>query len=160
MWKVLAAGLASLAVVVAAGCSSRDDNSPYLDIQGGGFMFNYRIAEATAALVVAPLRPLPEGSVIETSFENPAGGDAIIVRQEGSPKETTFEFTTPPLKGIVADRKYRVTLRLLDKDGKELQRIDKDFHSQLDQSVLPEKPLTVGPGYQPNPELPPLGNGN
>ena len=130
---------------------------PYIELRGGGFLFNYRIAEATAGLVVVPLRTLPEGSTIETSFENPAGGPPIVLSEKVSPKQTKFDFTTPPLTGIKADKDYAVTVRLVDADGKELQRIDKMFHSQLDQSVLPPKPLTIGPGYTPNPQLDPDG---
>ena len=48
---------------------------------------------------------------------------------------------------------YQVTIRLLDKDGKELQRIERPYKSNLDQAILPEKPLVVGPGYTPNPDL-------
>jgi hypothetical protein len=134
-----------------AGCFD-DDKSPYLELRGGGFMFNYRIAEATGSLVVGPLRRLPEKSVIEVDFENPAGGPAIVLRQDVKPDDTKFDFTTPPLSGIVKDKPYAVTIRLVDKDGEELQRIEKPFKSNLDQAMLPDKPLTVGPGYTPNPD--------
>ena len=142
-----------LAVLTVAACSS--EFGPYIELRGGGFLFNYRIAEATAGLVVVPLRTLPEGSAIETSFENPAGGPPIVLSEKVSPKQTKFDFTTPPLTGIKADKDYAVTVRLVDAGGKELQRIDKMFRSQLDQSVLPPKPLTIGPGYTRNPELAP-----
>ena len=35
-------------------------------------------------------------------------------------------------------------------DGVELQRIERAFESDVDQSVLPERPLVIGPTYQPN----------
>jgi hypothetical protein len=152
MKRLLFAGLA-LALASLAGCSSEDDKSPYLELRGGGFLFNYRIAEATGSLVVGPLRTLPANSVIEVNFENPAGGPAIVLRKQVDPDDSKFDFNTPPLTGIVKDKPYQVTIRLLDKDGKELQRIDKPFKSSLDQSILPEKPLVVGPVYTPNPEL-------
>jgi hypothetical protein len=48
--------LAWVAVLAAtglfAGCS--DQNSTYMDVTGGGFIFNYRVAEAFAGLVVTP----------------------------------------------------------------------------------------------------------
>ena len=152
MKRMLFAGLA-LALASLAGCSSEDDKSPYLELRGGGFLFNYRIAEATGSLVVGPLRTLPANSVIEVNFENPAGGPAIVLCKPVDPDDSKFDFNTPPLTGIVKDKPYQVTIRLLDKDGKELQRIDKPFKSSLDQSILPEKPLVVGPVYTPNPEL-------
>jgi hypothetical protein len=148
-----------LAAAALAGCSAEDDKSPYLELRGGGFLFNYRIAEATGSLVVGPLRKLPASSVIEVSFENPAGGPAIVMRKDADPEESRFDFNTPPLTGIVKDKPYAVSIRLLDKDGRELQRIDKPFKSSLDQSVLPDKPLVVGPVYTPNPELQQKGGG-
>ena len=75
-----------------------------------------------------------------------------MLDEKVSPNQTKFAFTTPPLTGIVADKDYKVTLRLLDADGKELEKIEKNFRSQLDQALLPEKPLTIGPGYTKNPE--------
>src|SRR5258708_3957295 len=80
MKRTLLAG-AVLALGALAGCSD-DDKSPYLELRGGGFLFNYRIAEATGSLVLGPLRRLPEKSAIEVSFENPAGGPAIVLRQD------------------------------------------------------------------------------
>src|SRR5207244_3466848 len=139
---------AVLAFGLLSGCFD-NDKSPYLELRGGGFMFNYRIAEATGSLVLGPLRKLPEKSVIEVSFENPAGGPAILLRQDVRPDQDKFDFNTPPLKGIVKDKPYAVTIRLVDKDGKELQRIEKPFKSSLDQAMLPDKPLSIGPGYEP-----------
>jgi hypothetical protein len=141
-----------IAFAALAGCLD-DDKSPYLELRGGGFQFNYRIAEATASVVLGSLRTLPASSVIEVNFENPAGGAPIVLRKPVGADDTSVEINTPPLTGIVKDKPYQVTVRLLDKDGKELQRIDKPFKSNLDQSILPEKPLVVGPGYAPNPEL-------
>src|SRR5258706_3292273 len=125
--------LAGAVVVLAllAGCSSEDGKSPYLELRGGGFLFNYRIAEATGSLVVGPLRTLPANSVIEVNFENPAGGPAIVLRKQVALDDSKFDFNTPPLTGIVKDKPYQVTIRLLDKDGKELQRIEKPFKSSL-----------------------------
>jgi hypothetical protein len=143
---------AAIAAAMLAGCSE-NEKSPYLELRGGGFMFNYRIAEATGSMVVGALRRLPENAVIEVNFENPAGGPAIVLRQDVKPEETKFDFTTPPLTGIVKDKPYAVTIRLVDKDGKELQRIEKPFKSSLDQAMLPDKPLSIGPGYEPNPDL-------
>src|SRR6476646_9660497 len=77
MRRILFAG-AALAASVLAGCSSEDDKSPYLELRGGGFLFNYRSAQATGSLVVGPLRKLPADAVIEVDFENPAGGTPIV----------------------------------------------------------------------------------
>jgi hypothetical protein len=149
----------NIVIAVFAGAvllSACDDNGgKYMEVVGGGFLFNYRIAVATAGLVVVPTRELPEGASVEVTFENPAGGAPIVMIQDASNRKVQLNFNTPPLFGIVADKKYVVRIRLVAADGSEIERIDKNFHSALDQSVLPPKPLTVGPGYIRNPDLDP-----
>jgi hypothetical protein len=144
-----------LALALVAGCSG--EPGPAFEIVGGGFIFNYRLAEATAGLVVVPRREFPAGSSVEMTFENPAGGAPIVIAHPASPETRQLDFVTPPLSGVKADRAYLVVVRLLDGQGKELARIEKNFRSQLDQSKLPAAPLTIGPGYTPNPQLPEAG---
>lgn len=134
-------------------CTKNADR--YMEIAGGGFLFNYRLAEATVGLLIAPTRELPEGAIIEVTFENPAGGPPIVMRKDASQTKSQIEFTTPPLSGIVANKDYLMNIRLLASNGSEIEHIDKNFHSELNQSVLPPKPLTIGPGYTPNPDLDP-----
>jgi hypothetical protein len=142
--------LALAAVAVLAACS---DKGPYLDISGGGFIFNYRLSEAYAGFIAAPLRTLPEHSRIEATFENPAGGTPIVVSKDVTPDRREYSFSTDPLHGIKADKDYDVTVRLVAADGKTIETINKKFHSDVDQSVLADKPLTIGPGYTRNPAL-------
>ncbi len=144
--------LALAAVVALAGCLER---GPYLDISGGGFVFNYRLSEAYAGLIAAPLRTLPEHSRIEATFENPSGGPPIVQSKDVTAERREYTFTTDALSGIKANKDYTVTVRLIAADGKVIETIDKKLHSDLDQSVLADKPLTVGPGYTPNPDLAP-----
>lgn len=143
----LLSALMGAALVVGA-CS---DDSPYIVVSGGGILFNYRIAEATAGIVAEVARPLPEGGVIEASFENPAGGPPIVDAKPVTEDRRRFSFVTPPLSGIKADTDYKVVVRVLDATGAELQRVETKIHSDLDQSILPRAPLTVGPGYARNP---------
>ena len=49
------------------------------------------------------------------------------------------------------DGPYRLTLEL-SAGGEVLQTLERDFSSNVSQAALPEKPLTVGPGYARNPE--------
>ena len=143
---VLPLGLAALLALAA--CSG---DTPYVVVGGGGIIFNYRVAEATAGIVAEVARPLPEGGTVEAQFEDPAGGPPIVETKPVTPDRRRFSFSTPPLTGIKADTDYRVVVRVLDAAGTEVQRVETSLHSDLDQSILPEAPLTVGPGYAPNP---------
>ncbi len=147
-------GLALAAVLGLAGCSQK---GPYLDISGGGFIFNYRLSEAYEGFIAAPLRTLPENAQIEATFENPSGGPPIVISKAVTANRREYSFITDALSGIKANVDYDVTVRLIGADGKEIEAIDKKFHSDLDQSVLASKPLTIGPGYTPNPDLAPNG---
>jgi hypothetical protein len=151
---------AELIVAVAvsfltAGCLE-EKGGPSLASEGGGFIFNYRLGEAYAGIIVGPRpnRQLDIGSTIEVSFANPAGGDPIIQRLPVKTlKQLRYSFSTPPLTGIKADTDYPVILRLLGPDGAEVEKTELSFRSDVDQSILPDKPLTVGPGYARNPDL-------
>ncbi len=137
---------AALAFLLSA-CSGTGD---YLAVAGGGFVFNYRIAEATYGIALKPMRDLPENAVIEASFENPAGGEPFLMRQEGPFNPTRIAFTTPAVTGVIKGRPYKVTVALRDAAGEALQTIEKTFASELDQAVMPDRPLAIGPGYQKN----------
>ena len=140
--------LLSLVLFAAlAGCS---ENGDYLAVAGGGFIFNYRIAEASYGIALKPMRELPADGVIEATFENPAGGAPFVIRKEGPFNPTRVALSTPPVQGVVKDRLYRVSVVLRDASGAPLQTIDKTYESELDQSVIPPRPLAIGPGYQKN----------
>jgi hypothetical protein len=138
----------AVALLALSACS---DDSPYVVVSGGGIMFNYRIAEATAGIVAEVARPLPDGGHVEASFENPAGGAPIVESKPVTEERRRFSFITPPLTGIKADTDYKVTVRVLDAEGNAIQTVETKVHSDLDQSVLPKAPLVVGPGYTKNP---------
>ena len=135
-----------LAGLAAAACSGGEEGD-YLSIGGGGFIFNYRLAEAYYGVTLQPERAAPEGSVIEARFDNPAGGAPIVMTKPARPGPGRITFDTPPVKGVVKGRPYRVEVVLRDARGAELQRLERSFMSNLDQTILPERPLTVGPGY-------------
>jgi hypothetical protein len=139
--------LAVLLTLLVASC--REDGD-YLAVAGGGFVFNYRIAEATYGIALKPMRELPADAVVEATLENPAGGEAIVMRKQGPFNPTRISFQTPPVQGVVKGKPYKVVVVLRDASGATLQTIEKTFTSELDQSVLPERPLAIGPGYQKN----------
>jgi hypothetical protein len=135
-----------LAILAVAACTAE---RPYLELAGGGFVFNYRNAEVTYGVVLAPRKDPPAGAIIEASFEDPAGGEPIVITRPAR-GGGRIDFETPGLHGVEKDRPYHVVVVLRSAEGEELQRLEKDIVSELDQSVLPERPLTVGPGYQRN----------
>ena len=137
-----------------AGCSE-DPNAPYLSFAGGGFVFNYRNAEAFYGFVAKPLRTLPEGGVIEAQFEVPGNPEPAIVQEKVVKGQIQYSFKSPLLTGIQAKHGYKAVLRLIDAQGKEIARYEQNFHTDVDQSTLPSQPLVVGPGYQQNPDLKP-----
>jgi hypothetical protein len=143
----------ALALGVIATLTACSNKGPYLDISGGGFILNYRLSMAYAGFVAAPLRTLPEHSRIEATFENPSGGPPIVLSKDVTPGRNEYSFSTDPLKGIKANKPYDVTIRLIGADGKVIESIDKKFTSDVDESVLADKPLTIGPGYTRNPAL-------
>jgi len=139
------------ALLLLIGCDG--DKGPYLSFAGGGFVFNYRIAEVYYGFVLKPERKLPEGSVIEARFEDPAGGPDIVIAAPARSGQLQYMFRTPAVKGVRKDKDYRVEVRLLDKpQGTALASMSRSFRSTADQSELPDKPLVVWPGYTPNPE--------
>lgn len=144
----------NLAVLLAfAACSDAD--RPYAEVEGGGFIFNYRVAEAYYGVSVRPLRQLAPGTVIEAAFEDPAGGAPIEVRATVEGPRLSYALRTPGLTGIKAETPYRVEVRVIEAGTtKRLATIEAKFKSDLDQSMLPSTPQPVGPGYTPVPNAP------
>jgi hypothetical protein len=124
---------------------------PVLAVEGGGFVFNYRIAEATYGLVARVEQPIPAGTRILTAFENPTGGAPIEQEQIAREGLTKLVLKSPPVGGVVAGRPYAVTVRLVSPAGEEIGKLETSFTSNIDQSVMPKAPLTFGPGYQKPP---------
>ena len=142
-------GSAALALILAAGC---EEAPPSVEIAGGGFIFNYRLAEAFYGCVVKVDGDVPDGAVLVASFEDPAGGAPILVRKAVEDSRPRYKFETPPVSGVEAERPYRVTLQLVGpNDGRVLAEAQRTFSSNIAQSTLPPRPLTVGPGYHAPP---------
>ncbi|MFN3720642.1 MAG: hypothetical protein ACK4UW_17230 [Rhizobium rhizophilum] len=143
----LVIGLASL-----AGCQREDLDEP-LKLSGKVFIFNYRVAQATYVVTLTRNGPLPEPSFAEASFENPAGGEPLVTRTRIFPFWEKVSLESPPVHCVVKDRPYAISVRVVDGRGKVLQIIETALTSSLDQSILPGKPLVVGPVYTPNPDV-------
>ncbi|MDJ0931896.1 hypothetical protein [Breoghania sp.] len=143
--------LVLILALVGGALSGCGEDGDYIEVVGGGFLYNYRIAEATCEIVAKPLRAAPEEASLEARFQNPDGGEELVVRKKVFPAERRYAVVSPPLAGIKAGHEYKVSLLLLDADGKTLETHEKNFKAKIDRSALPEKPLTIGPGYVKNP---------
>lgn len=148
--KLVGFSLVLLAVLMAIGWATREDpaNKPPLKILGGGFMFNYRIADVHYGFTAAIQRPLPAGSIIEAEFEDPAGGPNHVVRERVEVRASRYTLRSPPIRGVEAGKDYHVEVRLKTRGDEAVLWSDRlAFRSQVSDAVAPDAPLTVGPGY-------------
>lgn len=144
-----------LALLFAVGWATREDptQKPYLKILGGGFIFNYRIADIHYGFTAVVTRPLASGSIIEASFENPAGGAPLVVRERVSTMTDRYALRSPPVRGVEAGRPYTVSIRVLDRlETQEIWNSTMVFRSQIGDEAAPGQALTIGPGYHRNPQ--------
>ena len=154
--KVVAAMIGLVAVLMAIGWVTREDpaEKPYLGIVGGGFVYNYREADVYYGFVASVLKPLPIGTWLVAEFEDPAGGPPLTVETRLHARSSRYGVHSPSVRGVKAGRPYHVSIRLYDRTHTDLiWSTEKSFVSQIDDTVVPDKPLTIGPGYFPNPEL-------
>lgn len=138
--------------LVATACDNQSDK-PYMKIAGGGFMFNYRYSIMNYGFVVKPLRPLPEGSTLEASFDIPDSSEKFILKLPVVAGKMSYAFETEALHGVKKNVPYKAKLRLLEAGtGKELALVERDFRSDVEQSSLPTKAPLQGIGYFPAPQ--------
>jgi len=154
--KIVAAMIGLVLVLTAIGWVTREDpaDKPYLGIAGGGFIFNYREARVFYGFTADVLKPLSVGTLMIADFEDPGGGPPLTVETRLHARSTRYGVHSPNVRGVRAGQPYQVSIRLYDHTRTRLiWSAQKSFISQVDDSVVPEKPLTIGPGYFPNPEL-------
>ena len=158
--RMEAVALGALAVAVVAfiaGWMTRDDpaEKPYLEIVGGGFIFNYRVADVFYGFTAQVMKPVPVGSIIVAEFEDPAGGPPLVVEKRVNARTARYGLRSPTVHGVQADQPYKVSVRLYDWQRKELLwQGEHAYSSRISDAIVPDKPLTIGPGYHRNPELP------
>lgn len=145
-------GLAA-ALLIASGCRDEGRSGNLFEISGKLFVFNYRVATATYLVTLKPVVPLPEGLKAVAMYENPAGGEPITSEQKIWPKLEKTVLESEPLRCVVKGHPYAVEIRIEDEAGEVRQVIKTTLTSNLDQEVLPDRPLVVGPIYTPNPDL-------
>lgn len=154
--KLVIGAIALVAMLFAIGWLTREDptEKPYLRIAGGGFIYNYRVADVSYGFTAYVLKPLPVGSWIIAEFENPGGGLPLTVETRLHARSVKYGIRSPSVRGVKAGRSYRVSIRIVDYTRTQVIWSDeRDYVSQIDDMVVPDRPLTVGPGYHPNPDL-------
>lgn len=147
---VLCAAL--LAAAALAGCQRETGPDP-LKLTGKMFVFNYRLAYATYMITLDKAEPVPDGSIVVASFENPAGGEPLTLTRTLFPKLDKIVLESPDVTCVRKERPYAVTIEVKGPDGAMLQKLETTVTSDVDQDVLPERPLVVGPAYDKNPEV-------
>ena len=129
-----------------------DENAPkdYIKIAGGGIAFNYRYSQASMIVIAQQIYPFPDGSTVEALFDVPGTATRQSVTLPSMEGKLTYKLQSDPLTHITKGGQYTVTIRLLDKAGKELDKKDRVFISDEDQSTLPSKPLVEGLEFKPH----------
>ena len=75
-----------------------------------------------------------------------------MVRTRVGTDTSRYSLRSPPVRGVEKDRPYTVAIRVLDREERQvLWRDQLSVRSQISDRVVPDRPLTVGPGYAPNP---------
>ncbi|MEX2691135.1 hypothetical protein [Rhizobium mongolense] len=141
----------ALSAALLAGCQREMEK--LVEVSGHIFVFNYRVASATYLVTLKKTAAIPDGAVAIAEFENPAGGDPIVLTEKIYPAWDKITLQSPKVHCIRKDRPYSVKIRLVDAEGATLQELKTQLVSDVDQSILPSKPLVVGPLYTQNPDV-------
>ena len=153
--RVAVALSAIAAALITYAWFPREDpaDKPYLVVTGGGFIFNYRVSEAFYGFSVTVQKPLEVGSIIEARFEDPFGGDPMVEQVRVHARTVNYSLRSLGVRGIRAAVPYEVQISLYDYSGKTLiERQIRHFKSSMDSAIVPDEPLTIGPGYHRNPK--------
>ncbi len=150
---LLAAAVAVLAVLFQF-AEQRRATSTKLAFAGGGFLYNYRIAEVRYGLTMRVVNPVPIGTHLEVTFENPAGGDPFVVTRSLGSDTSLVGVESPALPDVATGRDYAVVIRLRDRvTNAVLETHERRLRTNIEPTVMPKKPLTIGPGYHRNPDI-------
>ncbi len=133
-----------LAVAALAGCQ-RETNSEILKLTGKIFVFNYRLAYATYMVTLTKTEPVPEGSTVVATFENPAGGTPLTMERKLFARLDKVVLESDDITCVRKQKPYAVTIKVKGPDGAILQTLETTVTSKLDQSILPG----ASPGRRP-----------
>jgi len=150
---LLLAAAVGVLVLLFHFAEQRRATSTKLAFAGGGFLYNYRIAEVRYGLTMRVINPVPIGTRLQVTFDNPAGGEPFVVTRQLGSDTSLVSVESPALPDVATGRDYIVIIRLRDRDTNAvLETHERAFRTNIEPDVMPKKPLTVGPGYRRNPE--------
>jgi len=135
-------------LLVTVGCQ-RQSEGPF-ELQGHIFVFNYRLAYASYLVTFRKIGAVPEGTYYIATFENPDGGEPLVVQRKVFPAQEKLSIESPHLRCIRKNKPYSIRVDIFHPDAKPMQAIETTVTSDLDDTILPEKPLVSGPAYEPN----------
>ncbi len=157
MGWVAVAATAFCLVLLAVLLLLREDpaDRPYLKILGGSFIFNYRVADIYMGFTAVPEKPIPVGTMLVVTFENPSGGAPfVVIRQIGLP-DRSISVRSPSMRGVRAQVPYKVSLELRKTGtGEPFWNHAFTISSNIDDDVVPDEPMVIGPGYHRPPPKP------
>ncbi len=143
------AGLCALLYGILVVIREDPAEAPHMSVLGASFIFNYRVADVYMGFTAVPLRPVPVGSILEATFTDPANGEPLVVRERIGGPDRRIAMRSPSVRGVEADTPYPVTLRLLEREsGDEIWSHEFSIRSGVSDEAVPDRPLTIGPGYQ------------
>ncbi|MBG1233740.1 hypothetical protein [Aestuariivirga litoralis] len=149
MKKIVISSLLISSMALLTGCFDSGPKS-YLKIAGGGLQFNYRVSEMSMVVIAQQVSPLPAGSIVEAQFDIPGTQTRESVTLPSMEGKLTYRLQSQKLFNIKKGGEYKVSLLLRDKSGAEIDREETAFHSDVDQSTLPDKPLVDDLAFTPN----------
>lgn len=145
--------LAMALLLALSGCQRQAENTP-TELSGRFVVFNYRVSQASFLVTLRKTAPIADGTMAIAEFDNPMGGDPIVVKEKIFAFWDKISLQTPALHCVQKDHPYAVAVRLEDAGGKTIQSLKTEVKSDMDQSaVLAAKPLVVGPLYTENPDI-------
>jgi hypothetical protein len=129
----------TLAMLPACGLvAPRPQKTDFLQTAGGGFLYDRDKQQVQYAIVVAPRKPLPEGSILEATFEDPVGERPYVVSVVVKQGVMDYTLNSPPVHGTRAGATYHVQIKLYADAGKSqlLDSYAQGVRASVDQGTL------------------------
>ncbi|WP_426123245.1 hypothetical protein [Pararhizobium sp. PWRC1-1] len=142
-----------LAVMAVLPACQRETGPDPLQLTGKMFIFNYRLAYATYMITLTKTQPVPDGSTVVATFENPSGGPPLKLDRTLFQKLDKIVLESPDVTCVKKQKPYSVTIEVKGPDGAILQTLKTSVISNLDQDIMPAQALVVGPAYDKNPDV-------